>query len=163
MVTCSSICSVWQRRSWQWLLTGYKQYRAVAGNKKELTNLFLQPVKVQEECSLYSEKFCSLDFQPLNKSEERWIQALPLLVSQCIVCTWAPWVGHAFSPGAQPLLQAMTWPFCCRANLVSCVLPQAFSLWHLFYWLWWVRWKFLLDRPQCFWNPRPKNVRLHCT
>ena len=31
-----------------------------------------------------------------------------------IACTWAPWVSHIFSPGAQPLIQAVTWQFPCR-------------------------------------------------
>jgi len=50
----------------------------------------------------------------LNKAEEGWIQAPPLLSLRCIACSWTPWVSHTFSPDDQPLVQTVTWQFNSR-------------------------------------------------
>ena len=38
-----------------------------------------------------------------------WLQPIQSLIA----CTWAPWVSRAFSPGAQPFVQPVTWQFHC--------------------------------------------------
>lgn len=41
----------------------------------------------------------------------------PFQSVRCTACTWAPWISHTFSPGDQPLVQAVTWQFHCTLHL----------------------------------------------
>ena len=90
------IQALWNNRRWQ---------------RRKIISPLQQPT-TQEECNLYPESYCSLGCQPL--SEWGGADAESTHSSRCKQCTWDPWVSHVFSPGTQPLVQAVTLQFHCR-------------------------------------------------
>ena len=98
-----------QRRQRQYLQMGYRHYGTTTGNKRrKIDSPFLMTSSSSREVpSLSGETL----LPPVLNLKWGWGWSWSL---RCIACTWAPWVSHASSPGAQPLVQVMTWRYHCR-------------------------------------------------
>jgi len=104
-----------ERRQWLYLLVGYKHYRIKKKKCLTLSNnqWWLERITIS---------ICRDSAPSASNSEMRMRRGgsrlHPFQLLRCIACTWAPWVMHAFSRGAKPLVWAVIWQFCCSMQRV---------------------------------------------